>query len=369
MKYKFSRSFVILIFLLIPLFFQASDDIKSYVQTLSLDQKIGQLFIATAVVDESINGLLMLRKQYRVDKEYIASLISDYHIGGIIWLGNSLPSKQKERTQFFQEYSKKNNGIPLWFAQDLEPSFMERFGLPFLLPASSIGERDDLTFTESIGAKIGTLARDLGVHIALAPVADLHVPLQDSPITKFRSFGTDPEKVALQIAAFTRGIMSQKVIACAKHFPGHGHTTEDSHYDLPQILLTKNELKKTALVPFDAAIKEGVEAVMTGHLVVPAYDQRPATLSFRFVTYFLKNKLDFKGLVITDALDMKALATFEQKEVKALEAGCDILLCCPNIPQAVVDIKNALERGKISMHQLDKSVCKIMAAKRKVGLL
>jgi beta-N-acetylhexosaminidase len=340
-------------------------------KSLNLDEKIGQLFMVTAVTDETFyNKALMLKKQYAIDRGYVASLIEYYHVGGVIWLGTSTPEVQHNRTKYFSDCNaKRKSRPPLWFAQDLEPSFMERFGFETQPSASEIGAQNNASYTTLVAAEIGILARMAHVNLVLAPVADIHI-FPESSITKKRAFGSEPSAVARQVIAFADGIKSQGVAACGKHFPGHGNTEKDSHHDLPVIKLSAQEMEETALVPFVELIQKGIPVIMTGHLVVPAYDpsNTPATLSRPITTGLLREKLGFNGLIVTDALDMAALNAYDRKEVRALKAGADLLLCSPNVPQAIMDIKEALKTGELSMAEIDAHVSKIIATKLRYSI-
>ena len=338
-------------------------DISSFVQQLSLQEKIGQLFIVAAATDEEFSNL---HKPYRTDKDYVAQLITEYNIGGIIWLGKSRPEDQKARTALYQEINCTNK-IPLWFAQDLEPSFMERFGMPTLPNAAILGIMPDTDLTEITGRTTARIAQHLGVQIILAPVADLHIH-QENGITTQRSFGSDPHRVAEHVTAFVQGIHENGLIACVKHFPGHGHTNTDSHQALPVVTLTRNELEESAFIPFKRAIQIGVDAVMLGHIAVPDLDPTncAASISKTIVTEILRNQLCFDGLIISDALDMKALGSQEQAPLHALLAGCDILLCPHDVTGTVADIKQALVDGRLSIQELDEHVARIIAAKKRL---
>jgi beta-N-acetylhexosaminidase len=311
--------------------------ISHYVSTRSLEEKIGQLFMVTAVTNEAINEAIVARKPYRMDKEYIEELIAKYKIGGVIWLGNSTPDDQIKRTT---DYNAANacNAIPLWFGQDLEPSFMPRFGLAVLPSAAILGGTDDLVLTKKIGSCIGKFACTLGVQLVFAPVADLHLN-NKSPITHQRAFGGNPQKVAHHAQALAEGIRSMNIMPCFKYFPGHGDTVADSHLTLPIIPLSKSQLAPS-IFPFEYAIQNGAAAIMIGHLLIPALDTVfPASLSKTIVQELLRNEMGFKGLVVTDALDMHALNNFKDCCLLALQAGCDLLLCPSDIECAIAAIK------------------------------
>jgi beta-N-acetylhexosaminidase len=217
----------------------------------------------------------------------------------------------------------------------------------------ALGVVDDVVLTEQVGAAIGSDLAAVGVNLDLAPVADVNTNPRN-PVIGIRSFGSEPELVARHVAAFVRGLQSTGVVACAKHFPGHGDTEVDSHLDLP----TAGGDLATALLPFRAAIEAGVRAIMTAHIRVPELDDVPATLSRRILHDVLREELGFEGLIVTDALDMKGVATVGMEAaVRALAAGADALCLGPGlgpepverVHQAIVD---ALQAGRLPEERL-----------------
>ena len=228
----------------------------------------------------------------------------------------------------------------------------------------ALGAVDDVELTEEVAAGIaGELVR-VGVNVNFAPVADANTN-PHNPVIGVRSFGADPELVARHVAAFVRGTQRQGVAACAKHFPGHGDTAVDSHLDLPVV---GGDLG-AALVPFRAAIAAGVKAVMTGHLIVPALDELPATLSRRILTGLLREELGFDGLVVTDALEMRAMSGgvgVEEAAVQALAAGADALCIGHDLHEATVDalvdaIAEAARSGRLPLDRLEDAAARVAA--------
>jgi beta-N-acetylhexosaminidase len=337
------------------------------IDNLSLNQKIGQLFMVAAVADEELAKDCINSKPYRMDKDYIEDLITDYHIGGIIYLGKSKAKKQLARTCHFQSISQ----IPLLVGQDLEPGKVGGSRLPDSFNFSSnkaLGKINNLEYTQEIGNIIGNMCKQLGVHMNFAPVADINNN-PANPVINNRSFSNRPEIVAEHAIAFAKGLQETTIIACAKHFPGHGDTDSDSHHDLPVIAHNKKRLNKVELYPFKELIKAEIPAIMIGHLVVPALEEvenLPATLSKTIITDFLKNTLGFKGLIITDALDMGAITnTYSngQAELLSLLAGNDILLCPVDVPAAFAAIKQAIADQIITEDEIDAHVAKIITLK------
>ena len=235
---------------------------------------------------------------------------------------------------------------------------------PFQL---TMGAADDVESTEIIAKAIGKELRDLGIHMNFSPVVDVNSN-PDNPVIGFRSFGESPSIVANHSRAMILGMESYNVLTCMKHFPGHGDTDVDSHKDLPTINKTKKELKLIDWVPYRMGRLSGASAVMMAHLNVPALDSTgtPTSLSRTVIQDVLRGELKFSGLVISDALNMKAVSErYGKVEVvkKAYLAGNDILLYPENIGGAIAAIKSAIEAGDISMDEVNDKCLRILRAK------
>lgn len=233
----------------------------------------------------------------------------------------------------------------------------------------ALGAIGDLALTREVGAALGARLAACGVTLDLAPCADLTLAAAD-PIIGVRAFGNEPHAAAGQVAAFVAGIQDAGVAACAKHFPGHGAATEDSHRELPVLPRTEEQLREVELVPFRAAIAAGVRSVMTGHLVVPAWGELPATLNRHAVTEVLRGELGFTGAVVTDALEMGAVAGtsgISDGAVLALLAGADLLCVGGELADAeVVDrlaeaIVAAVHSGRLSEQRLAEAAARAAA--------
>ena len=216
---------------------------------------------------------------------------------------------------------------------------------------AALGAVDDVELTGQVAAAMGADLADAGVNLDLAPVADVNTnPL--NPIIGIRSFGSDPELVARHVAAFVRGLQGVGVAACAKHFPGHGDTYEDSHLELPTVPVDRETFFDQALPPFRAAIEAGALSIMTAHILVPALDDVPATTSRAILHDLLRNELGFEGLVMTDALEMRAISDtigVEEGAVRALEAGADALCLGHDLADdAVASIQRAIVDAVVS---------------------
>ncbi len=343
------------------------DDPTALLDTMSLDEKIGQLFMVAAISDTALNTAFLEHAPYQMDHDYVRSLITQYHIGGIIFLGSGTIQSQINLTRQFQSISK----IPLLIGQDCEWGLAMRIRDTIKFPyALTLGAIQDNTLIQLAGNMIGTQCAAMGVHINFAPVADVNT-YQGNPVIGSRSFGADATQVAQKSVAFMRGLQAAGTIACAKHFPGHGDTTTDSHYGLPIIAHALNRLTQVELYPFKQLIGADIPALMTGHVAVPALDntQTPASMSYPITTEFLQHRLGFTGLVITDGLGMQAVTTNKapgQPELAALMAGNDILLCPVDVPAACRLIKEALADGRLSQEIVDAHVLKMLQTKQQI---
>src|SRR5690349_10009842 len=227
---------------------------------------------------------------------------------------------------------------------------------------AALGAVDDVAVTEEVAAGIGSLCARAGVNLDLAPSADVNSN-PANPVIGVRSFGADPVLVSRHVAAFVRGLQRCGVGACAKHFPGHGDTAQDSHLELPR---AEGDLE-AALRPFRAAIDAGVKAIMTAHIVVPAFGELPATVNEEVLTGLLRDELGFEGLLVTDALEMRGLANsvgIEEGAVRALTAGADALCLGHDLGDDAVDrvcaaIVAAAESGRLPVERLAKAVGRI----------
>jgi len=334
---------------------------------LSLDEKIGQLIMAAAVSNEKINKAFIKRSPYTMDTKYVENLIKNYHIGGIIFLGTGTTKKQISLTKHFQQMS----SIPLLIGQDLEWGLSMRLQntvrFPHAMTLGALPEAKDSLIYE-LGREIGRQCKTVGVHINFAPVADVNNN-PNNPIINDRSFGENQKQVARKATLFMHGLQDAGIIACAKHFPGHGDTAVDSHHDLPCILHTREHLDAIELYPFRQLINNGVKAVMTAHLALPTLEQNkktPASLSYAITTQLLQKELGFNGLVVTDGLGMRGVTkNFAPGalELQAIRAGNDLLVAPVDVPKAITTIKQAVLDGTLPEQELDQHVLKILQAK------
>lgn len=236
-----------------------------------------------------------------------------------------------------------------------------------------LGATNDTALAYAMGMAVAYQCKRLGVHINFAPVVDVNNN-PANPVINFRSFGEDKERVSRMAIAYMRGMQDFGVMACAKHFPGHGDTDADSHKELPVISKSMAQLETLELYPFKRLIQAGVQSVMVAHLSVPALEKEahvPTTLSKNTISTLLKKNMGFKGLVFTDALDMKGVAKYYapgEVDLRAFMAGNDVLLFSQDVPTGIAKIKEAIRNGKIPAAQLEQSVKKILLAKYAAGL-
>jgi beta-N-acetylhexosaminidase len=334
---------------------------------LSLDEKIGQLFTSATIINPDISNLWIKSILENIDQTPIEELITKYHIGGVLYLGYKTTTPKRELA--YTNKLQKLSNLELFIAQDLEWGLDARIKKAIKFPFNiTLGAIQDNNLIYKLGKEIGRQCQVIGVNFNLAPVCDVNTN-PENPIINHRSFGQNPENVAQKAIAFMLGQQDAGVMACAKHFPGHGDTKLDSHLDLPLIEHNLERLENIELYPFKKIIDAGIMSVMTAHLEVPALEPQkhtPATISYKITTELLKNKLKFNGLVITDGLNMGGALKYckpGELELKALLAGADILLCPRDTPTAILAIKDAIKNGVFSEAELDKKVLKILKAK------
>ena len=327
-------------------------------EALTPEQRIGQLFMVMVASNDK-----------KINTDRIKAQIENYHLGGIIF-SNGDPVSQARLTNDYQRVSR----IPLLVGMDAEWGLAMRLDSTYAFPWNmTLGAIEDSTIVEQVGYQIGMHAKRLGVHINFAPDIDINTNPKN-PIIGNRSFGEDRENVAQKGIAYMKGMARAGVLSSGKHFPGHGDTAVDSHKSLPIIEFTKERLDSLELYPFKRLIKAGISSVMVAHLDVPALESKkgkPSSLSQEVITDLLKDELQFKGLVFTDALNMSGVTNFSKEGSPALDAfiaGNDILLMPKDLESARTAIMEAYEQGKISENRLSLSVKKILMAKYKAGL-
>jgi beta-N-acetylhexosaminidase len=326
--------------------------INSELAKLSLQERIAQSFMVACWSNKG--------KEHLAETEL---LVRDQKIGGLIFFQGERANLQ-EAIQQMQASAE----LPLLIGMDAEWGVAMRLSNEPRFPyQQTIGAADDLKLTERIGYHMGIECDMLGIHMNFSPVADVNLNPQN-PVIGFRSFGSNPQDVAKQTAAMVKGIEDAGVISCVKHFPGHGDTDKDSHKELPTVSHSVKEFETKDFLPFESGIKAGTRSVMVAHLNVPSLDPSgtPSSLSKVVIETYLRKKLGFQGLVISDALNMKAVSEkYGKSEVvaKAYLAGCDILLFPENVAEAIQLISSKVESGELSKEIVTEHCKRVLRAK------
>ena len=330
----------------------------SIMASLSQEERIAQLFMVAAYSNKGDGH-----------KQQITNLVEHYKIGGLMFLQGG-PLRQAKLTNYYQSKTK----TPLMIAIDAEWGVAMRLDSSLSFPwQMTLGAIEDTNLIYKMGVEIARQCKLLGIHINFAPVVDVNSN-PDNPIINNRSFGEDPNKVGRMGVAYMRGMQDNNILACAKHFPGHGDTDSDSHKTLPTVNHLKYRLEQVDLLPYRMLIENGLGSVMVAHLYIPSLDgtkNLAVSLSSKVVDGLLKKDMGFMGLKITDALNMKGVSQFYapgKVDVKALLAGNDILLFSEDVPKAIDEIKIAIKQKKISQTEIDSRCHKILMAKKWMGL-
>lgn len=323
-------------------------------------------------LEERIAQLIMIDVQSDRDEAYynrIARLVMEYNIGGVTFFRGG-PKRQVLFTNRLQSIAK----TPLFISMDAEWGPAMRLDSLISFPRKmALGAIEDDQLIYQMGIEIGRQLKRLGVHINFAPVIDVNNN-PANPVINFRAFGENRYIVAQKGIAYMHGLHDAGIIACAKHFPGHGDTDADSHHTLPLIRQPYEEVDSIHLFPFRQLINKGLKAIMVGHLEMPSLEPESglaSTLSHNIVTNLLQGELGFEGLIITDALQMKGVSDLHKPgelELRALKAGNDILLIPGSVPAAIKTIKEAVNNGSISEELINNKCRKVLYYKEKAGL-
>ncbi len=338
--------------------FEAKTDwVEAMLKRLSLEGKIGQMIMPRAT------GYFVSSQTDEYQK--MMRLVKDRKVGGFCFFQGDIYTTAITINKL-QEIS----DVPLLISADFERGGPMRIRRMTPFPeAMAVGamRRPDLAY--KMGEIVAAESRAIGVRQNFAPVVDVNNnPF--NPVINIRSYSESPKLVAEIAAAYAQGMQAGGVIATAKHFPGHGDTDVDSHYDLPKLSVSRSRLDSVELYPFKYLIENGVMSIMMAHLEVPALEkskQVPSSLSKSVTTDLLKNEFGFKGLIITDALEMKGVTkiiNIDEAAIRAVEAGVDILLLPPDEDAAIDAIRDAVHKGRISERRIDSSVAKILAIKQ-----
>ena len=325
---------------------------------LSMDERIGQLYIVALYTNKDQNHISGVRK-----------LVEQERIGGIILMQDDA----EQEIALVNEFQKKSR-VPMLFGMDAEWGLYQRIKTAHKFPwAMTLGAIQDNNLVYEMASKIAEDAKKMGIYWNFAPVVDVNTNPKN-PIIGNRSFGSDVQNVIVKSLAYAQGLQDNGVLAAIKHFPGHGDTDVDSHLDLPVVKHSLERLNKIELAPFKALMDKKIGGVMIAHLYVPQLEKGkniPASISYDIVTNLLKNKFRYEGLVITDALNMNAVAKkypAGELDLRAFKAGNDVLLFSQDVPTGKKLIKEAIQKGEISEKRLEESVKKILKTKYLLGL-
>lgn len=340
----------------------SENKINRIIKNMSLDEKIGQLLIFGF---SGINA-----------KTEATKLIEKYKPGGVLLFSRNVENKTQLviLNKTMQEAALKYSGVPLFISVDQEGGRVLRLkNIATVLPGNmNLGATDSSILSFLAGKLTAIDLEALGINMNFAPVIDVNSN-KDSKVIGVRSFGDDPKKVSELGVAYIKGLQSRRVSATAKHYPGHGAVSGDSHYSSPSIDLTFDELYNRDLIPFKAAISDGVDAIMTAHLSYPNIDptNNPATISKIMLTDILRNKLGFTGLIVTDDMEMNGISSkmdIGEASVKAILAGCDLITVAwsETAKEKVFNsLKRAVENSIISESRINESLKRIIATKLK----
>ena len=332
--------------------------VDSVYNQLSFEERVGQLFMVAAYSNKD-----------EAHNKSIDKLVEENKIGGLIFFQGG-PVRQAKLTNRYQAKSK----VPMFIGIDAEWGLSMRLDSTYRYPWNmTLGAVQDMKLIEKAGNQMAKQSKRMGIHFNFAPVVDINTNPKN-PIIGNRSFSETKENVTLRALALMKGLQDEGVFATAKHFPGHGDTSTDSHHTLPVVKFDKNRLDDVELYPYKELIKNGLTSVMVAHLNVPSIEPRenyPTSISYNVVTNILKNELQFEGLIFTDALNMKGASNFKKPgdiDLEAFLAGNDVLLFAENVPVAIKKFNEAKKDGRLTEERLAYSVKKILAYKYKANL-
>jgi len=340
---------------------------KKLISKMTLEEKIGQMFQVGFSGAEITSG--------------ISEMIRDYHVGGIIYFRRNIKSLRQvsKLSNELQAISiKQRVGLPLMISTDQEGGIVHRLIGGTHFPGNMVlGATKNTELAERMGQAIAKELKTLGINMDFAPVLDVNCNSLN-PVIGVRSFGEDPFWVAKLGVAFIKGVQAEGVIACGKHFPGHGDTVADSHLTLPVVKHDRNHLEKVEFYPFIQAIQAGVDSIMTAHVCFPSIEPKediPATLSYNVLTNLLRKELGYTGIIITDCMEMKAIADgFGTSEgaIMSIKAGSDIVLVSHTLDKQIAAIEavvKAVKEGRITEERINQSVLRILKLKgKRIGL-
>lgn len=338
--------------------------------SMALEEKVGQLFI---VDFEALNG----GQTSTEFNDVIQNTLKKYHVGGVIYFANNLVTR--EQTIKLNEELQKNSSIPMFISVDEEGGTVSRIadnenmGTTKFTSMRKIGDSRDINKAYEVGFTIGKEINELGFNLDFAPDADVITNPNNTEIGS-RSFGTDANIVSEMVPQVVKGLHENNVCAALKHFPGHGGSEANSHNEFSYTPQNLEGLRQVEFLPFKAGMKEDADFILVSHIAAPNVtgDNTPCSLSSTIITDILRNELEYDNVVITDALNMKAVSNYytpKESSIAALKAGADMLLMPVSIDEAYNSVISACNNGTISEERLNQSVKRILRVKIKRGII
>jgi len=351
---------------------QVNPIVHKWMRSMTLRDEVAQLIIMP-IYGEAMHTRSANYRKYQ-------HFVRDLHVGGVIVTGHVTSGTTRNAEPYAMaallNRMQKLARVPLLVAADFERGASMRVNSTTNWPYNmAFAAGKDLAGATYEGAETAREARAMGVNWIFAPVADVNNN-PDNPIINIRSYGENPREVSNFVQAYIAGAHSDarnQVMVTAKHFPGHGDTATDSHLGLARLEADRKRIESVELEPFRASIAAGVDAIMTAHMAVPAFEPEnvPATVSAKILTGLLRGQLDFHGIIVTDAMDMQGLASLYntgESAVRSIEAGSDVLLMPRKAEDAINGVLAAIESGRLTRQRIDDSVIKVLSAKVKLGL-
>lgn len=343
--------------------------LEQYLQSMTLEEKVAQLFI---ILPESlIDGIDCVTAAGDMTQKAFDKI----PVGGFIYLRENLQSEEQVKAMLsgIQTFSRNRLNLPAFLCVDEEGGPVARIGgsgrfdVPIIPNMAKIGETKDFDEAHDVGVRIGAYLSDLGFNLDFAPVADV-LSNPDNQVVKERSFGEDPANVSAMALAVASGLQEQGILSVLKHFPGHGATAGDTHKGYAYTEKTIEELKACELIPFQDGIQAGIPFIMVGHFSLPHVTQEPipASLSSTVITELLREEMGFEGIIITDAMNMGAVAqqySSAESAVMALKAGNDMILMPGDFKAAYQGVLDAVDRGELTIERIDTSLRRILRVK------
>lgn len=342
--------------------------LAEYLEKMTIEEKVAQLFIIQP--EAAVNADIVTEAGAMTEEA-----INNIPVGGFIYMEQNLqyPDQVREMLSAVQEYSMARIGLPLFTCIDEEGGSVARingnpnFNVPAIGNMSEIGASGDPEEAYHVGQEIGEYLSELGFNVDFAPVADV-LSNPSNEVVRERSFSSDPDVAAEMAASVLKGMKENNISGAFKHYPGHGATENDSHEGVAQTTKTLDDLLTCELIPFERGIQEGVDFIMAGHISLPNIigDSTPASLSYKMLSEILRDQMDYRGIIITDAMNMGAITeaySSGDAAVKAIQAGVDIILMPEDFNAAYQSVLNAVNNQVIPADRIDDSVSRILKVK------